>query len=473
MSSLVSFNILSKKGTVLEVEVTIVHPDEHQINDDFGFAFQIVLEQFRNIEEGFIYNSNWQHYPFTEEEGKELITPAIREELSRLKELADGRKIPITKKEYKKINASDEWTYQGQKVSSMGSNGNNYYLSLDPEYGTFCKEVEQHIQSVEVLKHDNYPHWFDRLETWVEYQAFWGFPEGVYEANNDKPNPSYLLRITFESSELLEHMKEGSYWESAAFSFEGYYTPNYVPNYTRHKKLILDPAALEEVPSDDVLTNWWNNLSSKWKEVLQMNLYIQRRELGPNLIRNFLGMMISGRFKNVYGEPIFDEPDVQDLQNMVLMKAFFASGANLETLEPIKMLKGLQVVELEGNNIKDIDPLEGLKKLAYLNLYSCDKIEKGLSVLASLKNLQFIYYDLNAQADFDVLFSLPKLRKVHFFANFKLNGERLNELEKLEELGGYSEGITEQTLPIVKELHEKGVKIRWEIGDEGTLLELD
>ena len=49
MSSLVSFLILSKKDNIFDVEVEIVHPDEHNINDTPNFALQIILELYSNI----------------------------------------------------------------------------------------------------------------------------------------------------------------------------------------------------------------------------------------------------------------------------------------------------------------------------------------------------------------------------------------------------------------------------------------
>lgn len=472
MSSLIHFTVLSKKEAVLEVEVKIVHPDEHRINDDFSFAFQIILDQFRNIEEGFIYNSNEQHYPFTEAESKSFLTDKAQAELSRLKELADGREIAITKEEHDKINESSEWIYQGQKITSMGSTGDNYSLSLEPNYSHFCKEIEQHLEFVEVLEHQNYPHWFDRLEVWIEHGDFYEIPQEAYEEKENEPDPSYVLKITFKSPDLLEHMKEGASWSSAAYSFEGYYAPDYTPNYVKHKKLLLDPAKIEKKPTDEALTQWWKALSEDWKGVLHRNLYLQQRELAPYLVRQFLGRMLIGGFKNIYGEISFEEPDLQDLRNMVLMKALFASGARLKTLEPIKMLKGLQVLELEGNDIKDIDPLSELKHLAYLNLYSCSQIT-NLAGLEGLKELQTIYYDLKCQADFDVLFSLPKLKNIHFFATFELDGTGLVNLKSLKEIGGYSEGVSSKTLEIAKELHQKGVKIRWEIDEDGNNIEFD
>lgn len=473
MSSLIHFDILSKKEAVLEVKVTIIHPDEHLINNDFSFAFQIILEQFSNIEKGYIYNSNWQNYPFTEEESKSFLSENTKKELSRLKELANGREIPITEEIYKEISQSKEWTYKDQKITSMGSVGDNYSLTLEPSYDKFCEEIEQYIESVEVLGHNNYPHWFDRLEVWIKHEDFYGLPEDVYEEHNSQVDPSYVLKITFKSPDLLEHMKERASWSSAAFSFEGYYAPNYKPNYTKHQKFLLDPTDMIEMPSDEVLLLWWKGLSDNWKDVLQRNLYLQQRELAPYLVRHILGRMITGGFDNIYGTISFQEPDIQDLRNMILMKALFASGAQLKTLEPIKMLQGLKLLDLEANDIKDISPLSILKQLAYLNLYSCDKIEGNLTTLGSLKALQTIYYDQNSQADIDVLFSLPKLKDINFFAPFELNGEGFIKLKQLKKLSGYSEGVTNKTLEVARELHNRGVKINWEISEEGDKLEFE
>jgi hypothetical protein len=84
MSSLNSFKILSYQNALLEVEVKMIHPDESHINDSPNFALQIILELYEKIRNEHIYNSNWQQFPFTQEEGIKLFNSLSKEELNAL-----------------------------------------------------------------------------------------------------------------------------------------------------------------------------------------------------------------------------------------------------------------------------------------------------------------------------------------------------------------------------------------------------
>lgn len=474
MSSLVGFRILSNQSNVLEVEVRIVHPDEHHINDELNFAFQIVIEQFNNIELGYIYNSAWQNYPFTEEESKALITDELREELQPMLELCYGKDITITKQEYEQIQNSGTWQYKGKKVSSLGiEHETRHHLTFEPEYDAFCEAVEDYIEKVEVVGHANYPHWFDRVEAWLEYQKTWDFPEEAHTAHEGEPDPTYVLKITFKKPQVLAHMVEGSSWESAAFTFEGYYASNYEPSYVPQRKLILEPAELNPVPTIEELQQWWQGLSDAWKRILQVNLYIQQRQLFTSMAQQVVGMHTLAYFENNYKEAAFEVPDAQDLENIVKMKALFASAAELDTLEPIGMLKGLQLVELESNYFDNITPLGGLKDLQYLNLYSCNEIALGQETLGDLKALKYLYFDPQNQADIDAVVQLPHLRELHFMADFEVDATGFDKMPQLKKVSGYSYQLTQDSLSVLKALHQKELDIQWELGENGEMLSFD
>lgn len=474
MSGLVGFRILSNQGNVLEVEVRIVHPDEHYINDELNFAFQIVIEQFNNIELGHIYNSGWQNYPFTEEEGKALITDELRKELQPMLELCHGKDITITRQEYEQIQNSGTWQYKGKKVGSLGiEHETQHYLALEPEYDAFCEAAEHYIERVEVVGHANYPHWFDRIEAWLEYQETWSFPEEAYTAHEDEPAPTYVLKITFKKPEILVHMVEGAAWESAAFTFEGSYASNYVPSYVPQRKLILEAAQLSNIPTKAALQQWWEGLSDAWRRILQVNLYLQQRQLSTSLVQQVLGMHTLSYFEKNYQEAAFEAPTTQDLEDMVKMKSLFALGAGLATLEPIGMLKGLQLVELENNYFDNIAPLGELKDLQYLNLYSCHEIALGQETLGDLKALKYLYFDPKNQADIDDVVQLPHLRELHFMADFVVDATDFDKIPQLKKVSGYSHQLTQDSLSVLKALHQKGVDIQWDQGENGGMLSFD
>ncbi|MEW7289461.1 hypothetical protein [Aquimarina sp. 2304DJ70-9] len=474
MSSLVRIHILSKKENTLEVEIEIIHPDEHPIRDDFSYAFQIILEQFTNIEDEYIYNAGWQHYPISQEEANSLITEELRAELNPLKEFCYGQSIDITEEEYKSVENQGDWNYKGEDITSMGiEDETRYHITLKPKYSDFCKEIEKYIESVEVLDHTNYPHWFDRLDAWLEYKETWDFPEEAYEIHKDEPNPIYTLKIAFKQPHIISHIIEGSQWESAAFSFEGYYAKDHIPKYTKNRKLLIESLEIKAEPLEQELTNWWNALSDTWKHILQINLHIQRHELFNSLVTRCLGMVTSAYFKNNYADVVFGSPTIHDLQEMTQMKALFASSVGLNTLEPIKMLKGLHLVELESNDFEDVTPLRELKNLQYLNLYSCYKMSRVNVALSNLKELKYLYVDPKTQEDINVITDLDKLRELHFFAEFEMDAKAFVNLKNLQKISGYSEGVTDDSMPILKEMLGREIDIKWELGETGEMLQPD
>jgi hypothetical protein len=194
-SSLVRFSILSVQNECLEVMVDIIHPDEWDINDKPNYALQIILEMYDHIQRELIYNAAWQFYPFTQEEAKRLLAEDLKPELAYLLELFRGKEIAISEEEYSQIQNLDNKIYQGQKIAGLGMSTGKYQVLLEREFDKYCEEAERYIENVEVIEIGNYPHWYNTLGTWLEYQTNWDLPDDVYEAQRDTPYPFYTLRI--------------------------------------------------------------------------------------------------------------------------------------------------------------------------------------------------------------------------------------------------------------------------------------
>lgn len=464
MSSLIEFTILNKTATRLEVAVRIVHPDEHYLNVDASFAMQILIEQYEYIHKEYIYNSAWQSFPFSQEEAKEKAATLDNKVFAELEELAWGKKITITEDQYNQISASDEWVYEGKKISSMGSEGNNFHLTLEPAYDEFCAAIEAYIEQVEVLQHEHYPHWFDRLEVWLDHQNYFNLPEALYEEKEDLPDPVYHLGIDFKVPNLLHHLEPGARWESAAYSFEGSYTQNYVRNYTQKQPFLLEPAAIE-IPDEASLWAWWNSMDAAWEELLWMNYYWQKDYLFPHLTRRVLGFMVQPIFKQYYPTlSDFGTMTTQILEQMVQMKALFGIGVNLTTLEPIRPLKGLLLAEFEGSTFTDASPLGDLTELRYLNLCGCDNLQENLEALNQLHKMQYLYYDIPSQAIFDHLIqNMHQLKVIGTFLPFEFNAVALLQLKHLKRLNGYSTTLLDNGEALLEQLHQQGTEVDWEL----------
>ncbi len=473
MSSLVSFLILSKKDNIFDVEVKIVHPDEHNINDTPNFALQIILELYSNIKEGFIYNSGWSFYPFNKEESTKLILDENKALLDHLLELLRGKKMPIPKQEYERRQKDSDYLYQGENTSGMGASGEDYYLYLRPAYKVFCELAEKYIQKIEVVKTANYPHWQDTFEAWLDYQETWSFPQEAYDLHENTPAPTYHLQITVNSTNLglLHHVQEKCFWDSAAYNIE-WEDKNYVPKYEiiASKTLLYNSQKnnTKAIANEElVLLSWWNGLSDIWKGVLQKNLFLQCNLLPNSIINQYSGNYLN-TFERFYPNKVFSEPNLQDLKNMCKMTALYASGCKLEDLSPLKMLTNLKILELEYSGITKITALKSLKKLQYLNIYSNEI--PNLTPLKSLSKLRYLFVDVLSQKSLDVLANLKELRKLHFLClkEIEINANFLVDLPNLKKISGSTFSLEEKSMPILQKLHQNGVEITWELQETGN-----
>ncbi|MCU0438054.1 MAG: hypothetical protein MUC49_09055 [Raineya sp.] len=468
MSSLVSFNILSKKANILDVEVQIVHPDEHHINDSPNFALQIILELYENMQLGYIYNAKWSSYPFDKEKAIQLLHPDYKKEMDELLEKMRWKKIPITEDEYNQLEKEGVFEYNGQKLSSRGMENGQYYVSLETEYDEFCKEADKHIEKVEVLQVKNFPHWFDRVETWLEYGVIsWGFEDNVYDKHQNEPNPTYFLRITInpESTFLLHHVQEKCYWESAAYNFL-YYTKNFIET----KKPVYHTLAYDSdiiPPTDDILENWWTGLSENWKKVIQANYYIQKNNIFPSIKHNFDGMITFNQFQHIYSKDLLGQLletplSLEDLRNISKMKMLYAGGFGLTDLTPIHILKGLKVLELEANPLQNVDVIGELLNLEKLTLiiYESNKPKQNLHNLTKMRDLSF---DPSSQEELEAIIKMPNLRTFYTLLTFELDASIFDGLNNLKKIVGCSPSIKEGSQEILENLRKKGVEVHWDI----------
>ena len=467
MSSLNAFNILKIGEDFIEVKVTMVHPDEHHINDSANFALQIILEQFENIKNQSIYNSGWSFYPLNQEQANKLIEHDKRLLLDELLLKMRWRKVPMTDSEYNNLVAQNNFVFNGQKLSSIGSENGEFYGLLETEYDAFCEEADNRIISVEVLSTENFPFWFDSLEAWLEYgHISWGFDDETYDKYQNTPDPSYLLKIRIAENSLflLKHLIEGSFWESASYNFN-----NYTQNFEDAKSALyhcLQYSSDVEIPNDDMLKAYWNSLSNEWKKVLLLNLYLQKKHPYTNLKEKYQGMMTIGVFEDRNGKFLLEElfakeVTSEDLQNIAKMKMLFASNCNLTELSALKMLKGLKLLELEANPLKSIEELQLLTDLEDLTIIIYNDRPSQLSI-ANLSKMRDLTFDPNNQSELNALLNMPKLRTFYGIMDFSPDFSVFENLKHLTKLVGYSTYLSDENMIILQKLRERGMSISWE-----------
>jgi hypothetical protein len=67
----------------------------------------------------------------------------------------------------------------------------------------------------------------------------------------------------------LNHIREKSFWESAAYDFFPYCNVFNSGKEAIHKCLLYD--AIVPEMEDELLQNWWDLLSDEWKLVFNLN----------------------------------------------------------------------------------------------------------------------------------------------------------------------------------------------------------
>jgi hypothetical protein len=409
MSALNSFKIFSKQGNQIDVEVTIVHPDEHYICRAKNFALQIILELYENIIGGSIYNSNWCGYPFTQDESEKLINPTYQKDFQKLLTLFRGEKISITQEEYDRRVKESDYVYGNQGAGYLSGGAEGCFIGLRPSYNLCCETAETLIEKVELVSFENYPHWLDTFEVWLEYQKRYGFPQEAYDRNENSPNPKYHLRITtsLNAVYLLEHIVPKSFWDSAAYNYEIETRGNFKSVYNSTD--LQYKSELNNAHSDEELLRWWGTLSENWKRVFQINLFMQSNYLPIDVVGQLDGFFVASKFHELHPNVEFQAPTVKEISNMTLLKALFATGFGLIDLEPLLLLPNLKILQVEDCSLTNIDSLNFLTRLEYLNVYSNSEL-RDFTVLKNLTQLKYLYCDWSIQDNIELMKMLPNLR---------------------------------------------------------------
>lgn len=463
MSSLVKLTVLDVLESSFNIRVDIVHPDEQSLNDKPNYALQIVLDLYRRIKEGYIYNSNWQYFPYDKREARKLLSKPMKIELDRLSELMEGRRIRISKSAYDifgEQTGTKEW--KGNKVLSWGMSDGKYHVHLYPQYEQFCLEAEKYIEEVTLTHLENYPHWNDSLETWLLYGKSWGFEDEVYAQYEDRKYPTYHLSIKLKKNEVLGFIKTACSWESAIYDMEGS-AHGYKPSYPKKRAFLLD-SGIKRPNKEIDLWNWWNSLTETWKFVLQANLHLQSYELPSTLMHRIRGNDHGYMFQKDFPHGSFVNPTLLDLENMCRMQLLFANNCKLEGLSPLRMLKELRVLELDFIKTNNIAVLEELEKLEYLSI---DYQEiKDLTSLKALNKLSYICFNPSSQSEIDLLKGLTKLLEITLNSEIIADISFLSDFKDLRVLNGSSSGLSPQSHLLLKQLKKKGVEVDWEIEEE-------
>ncbi|TAE73608.1 MAG: hypothetical protein EAZ85_06605 [Bacteroidetes bacterium] len=427
MSALNSFRILSKKDNVIVVEVCLIHPDEHHINDSYNFALQILVELYEFVKLDYLHSIAYS---------------------------------PLAKDAHEKLLLEENKPLLEHLLALMRGNNQTH----QPQFDAFCEQADTHIMLVEVLCVDDFPHWADRFETWLKYQkpAHHLTNEEFAENPESKERPSYHLQITVNpaSDFLLNHVVEGCKWDSAAYNFWNYTQSYEEKNQSIRHCLNYDTDAVP--PTDEILQAWWNGLNEAWKQIFLRNLHLQKKELSTILLGYSLGQSIDF----IISTNLANEITMQDLRLISQLKYLNGSSYQINEISPLGMLKGLKILELENPHFSDIAVLKDLINLEYLSIFGNDSI-KDFSALQHLKKLQYLHFLPQKQEDLENIRFLENIRELNFGTLFfEFDYAIFEQFPKLKKLSGFAQPLSDSEMNILKNLHQKGVIIDWNTYDE-------
>lgn len=209
---------------------------------------------------------------------------------------------------------------------------------------------------------------------------------------------------------------------------------------------------------------------------------------------NALRKEIGKRVSKIKDEPIYKEDissikrldlggekitNITPLENFINLKKLNLHSNKIFDITPLKDLTNLKELNLNNNNIVDISPLENLTNLEKLRLYNNNI--KDLSPLKELNNLEELNLNDNNITDINPLKNLTNLEKLRLYQNNISDIGPLKNLINLEVLRLDNNYITDITpikelinlkylylrgndivsgIEIIGELVEKGVEVK-------------
>lgn len=464
------FKILNKNQNQIEVEISMVHPEEQCMITTTNFALQILVEGYEKIKFGQIKSiENRQYFPLSQEEAEKLVNPENIEKLDKLVEAMHCQTIPVSKEEYLILNEKGYIETEDYKLTSPTSSDGVYFACKETNHDLFCEKADRRIELVEQLSISNYPHWYNRMDSWLKFGKLGNdIDEAEYEVHKNEPNPSYVLKITVGEDYrfLLDHLIIGSFWGSVAYDF--------LPNckyYYSFKNPILHTLSYipKNAPAPDAeLAQWWNQLSENWRVAFLVNLDFQRRMIYPQMKQNYCGMILNSTYVKLEGAEKFNffksyKPTVEELRLISQLSIMVISGMDFENLDPLAMLKGLRIIDSEENPLKNLDGIKELTDLEYLTVVTYSKPKPDHLVLSNLTKLRELVIDPTKQEELDMLGEFTYLRKVSLTCKFEADLSVLLKLKNLKTIiGSDREPASASKRALIEQLRNNGVEVNWD-----------
>jgi hypothetical protein len=190
-------------------------------------------------------------------------------------------------------------------------------------------------------------------------------------------------------------------------------------------------------------TQWWNNLSPAWKDVLLQQAAMKGT---PDKIQL---QQIIWLAKIVIAEN-FQIADLIPLQNLTRLTELQFSGTSITKLDPVSHMPKLKALRIPKNPITDLTPITGLPNLIELD-FSNTQVE-DLMPLQNMMQLQILKFSGTQVKNLKYLQKLVNLRVMEF-TNTRVNSlDVLEGMHKLEKVI-INNKVSEKSVKKFKEAH--------------------
>jgi Leucine-rich repeat (LRR) protein len=206
-------------------------------------------------------------------------------------------------------------------------------------------------------------------------------------------------------------------------------------------------SACSSTPEVKINSAWWNSLDENWQAYFMKTLEIKENPTQDDFdkIKQLEVIDMMGQTQEFTTlEPLSDLKNLKKLwlgglqidslnyiSTLTGLEELNVGQSNIRDISPLSSLKNLKKLELFETNIDDISALAGLTKLEFLD---CSKTKiKDLSPISELENLKVLYLNNTPLKSLKGLGNLTNIEELSFIQ------AKVDDLTPLEEMKGLRE----------------------------------
>lgn len=145
-SDLYNITIQKIEQRTLKIHVEVIHPNVEMFYEDKNIPLQLIVDSYWLLKNGYTWDMG-----INDKQAQKILkkSPYIQQ-LDEWLEIMHGQEIKISKAQYDEIQKSDNWQFEGKRVSSLSQSGNNCRLTLETDYAAFMRLADLIILDIKV-----------------------------------------------------------------------------------------------------------------------------------------------------------------------------------------------------------------------------------------------------------------------------------------------------------------------------------